>query len=130
MKKILIIDDDLTFQLTIGTKLKNCGYEVHTAMDGEVGLEQALKVHPDLILLDIRMPKLDGLSMLKKLQEDKEAGKQIPIFITSNLSGLEDISEGVSLGIKGYIVKSEESLDTIVTAVNTALGQKSEEEAG
>lgn len=124
MKKVLVIDDDVTFQLTMTTKLKQAGYEGVSALDGEAGLDMALHGSPDLILLDIKMPKLDGLSMLRELNEKRDEAKKIPVFITSNLSGLDNISEGIDLGIKGYIIKSDESLDTIVTAVNAELAKK------
>ena len=121
MKKILIIDDDLTFQKTMSAKLKLLAYDVVSAYDGEEGLSKAGTEHPDLILLDIRMPKLDGLSLLKKLQSDKDEAAKIPVLITSNLADAGNISEGVLLGIRGYIVKSNETLQTIVTAVESVL---------
>jgi DNA-binding NarL/FixJ family response regulator len=120
MKKILIIDDDEAFRKTMSAKLTTLTYDVITASDGEEGLAKALSEKPDLILLDIKMPKLDGLSLLKKLRADKEA-PLIPVLITSNLSDIEKISEGISLGVKGYIIKSDETLDTIVKAVETVL---------
>ena len=122
MKKILIIDDDATFQKTMTTKLGEKGFEALTAADGEEGLAKALADKPDLILLDIRMPKLDGIGFLKKLRANQDAPK-IPILITSNLSTVEQISEGVALGVKGYIIKSNETLDTIVREVETVLNQ-------
>ena len=101
-------------------KLKAHEYEVTNAYDGEEGLQMALGVsRPDLILLDIRMPKLDGMDFLKKLKERKDI-VPIPVLITSNLTTFDKISEGVALGIKGYIVKSNESLDTIVKKVEEA----------
>ena len=126
MKKILIIDDDVTFQLTMSTKLKEAGFAVLSSLDGEAGLGQAIAEKPDLILLDIKMPKLDGIGFLKQLQEHNAGKKMVPVFITSNLSGLDKISEGVELGVKGYIVKSDESLDTILSAVQGELTKHTE----
>ena len=120
MKKILVIDDDETFQKAISTKLELLTYQVVLASDGEEGLSKAVTEKPDLILLDIKMPKLDGLAFLKKLRAN-EGGLKIPVIITSNLSSIDKISEGVSLGIKGYILKSNETLDTITKEVATAL---------
>ena len=122
MKKILIVDDDMTFQKTMSAKLASVSYEVISAYDGEEGLAKALNEKPDLILLDIKMPKLNGLSMLKELQASKEAPHNTPVLITSNLSSMEKVSEGVELGIRGYIVKSDESLDTIVKTVESVVG--------
>lgn len=120
MKKILVIDDDETFQKAISAKLELLTYSVILASDGEEGLLKTLSEKPDLILLDIKMPKLDGIGFLKKLRANNDAPK-IPILITSNLSAIDKISEGVALGVKGYIIKSDETLDTISKAVASAL---------
>ena len=120
MKKILIIDDDVTFQKAVSAKLELLTYQVIIASDGEEGLSKAILEKPDLILLDIKMPKLDGISFLKKLRASVDA-PNIPVIITSNLSSIDKISEGVSLGIKGYILKSNETLDTITKEIDAAL---------
>lgn len=120
MKKILIIDDDATFQKAMYAKLELLTYQVVTASDGEEGLSKAISEKPDLILLDIKMPKLDGIGFLKKLRASGNI-HNIPIIITSNLSTIDKISEGVALGVRGYIIKSNETLDTIVKEVETIL---------
>ncbi|MDO8728443.1 MAG: response regulator [bacterium] len=120
MKKILIIDDDVVFQKTMSTKLELITYQVITASDGEEGLNKTISEKPDLILLDIKMPKLDGIGFLKKLHADKNTSHP-PILITSNLSSMDQISEGVSLGVRGYIIKSNETLDSIVQEIKTIL---------
>ena len=121
-KKILIIDDDITFQKTMSDAFKNSGYEVVEAHDGEEGLLLVEKESPDLIILDLVMPKLGGMDFLKILHKDKDSNK-IPVLITSNFSGSDKISEGVEYGVRGYIVKSEESLKTIVNAVESIIGK-------
>ncbi len=120
MKKILIIDDDQVFQKTMTAKLELLTYETASAVDGEEGLSKVVSERPDLILLDIKMPKLDGIGFLKKLRENTNAPK-IPILITSNLSSIDRISEGVALGVRGYIIKSDETLDTIVKQIEDIL---------
>lgn len=120
MKKVLIIDDDEIFLKTLSAKLELRAFEVVTASDGEEGLVKTISEKPDLILLDMRMPKLDGIGFLKKLRSSQNA-LNIPVLITSNLSTMDKISEGVALGVKGYIIKSDESLDTIVKEVETLL---------
>ena len=120
MKKILIIDDDKTFHKVMGDKLDGLGYKVASAFDGIEGLNLAVLEKPDLVLLDIRMPKLDGLAFLKQLRAKPDAPK-MPILITSNLTSIDKISEGISLGVKGYIIKSNETLDSIVKEIETAL---------
>ena len=120
MKKILIIDDDEVFKKTLSAKLELLTYEVIWASDGEEGLAKSISEKPDLILLDMKMPKLDGIGFLKKRQADQDLPK-VPILITSNISTIDKISEGVSLGVKGYIIKSNETLDTIVKEVERIL---------
>ena len=115
-KKILIVDDDPTFQKVMSDKLKSLNYEITSAMDGEQGLKMALEGRPDLVLLDIKMPKLDGIGFLKTLKEKKDIDP-IPVLITSNLGTIDQISEGIALGVKGYIIKSNESLDNIVKEI-------------
>ena len=116
MKKILIVDDDPTFQKTMSDKLISLGYEVVGATDGEAGLKVAYSDKPDLILLDIKMPKLDGIGFLKELKAKKDIDP-ISTLITSNMGTIDQISEGIALGVKGYIIKSNETLDTIAKEV-------------
>jgi two-component system chemotaxis response regulator CheY len=122
MKKILVIDDDLTFQKTIRDTLESLGYAVVEAHDGVEGLKAVEAEKPNLILLDIVMPKLGGIEFLKILQKDK-GGNPFPILITSNFSGIGKIDEGLELGIRGYIIKSNESLKTIVSNVELLIGE-------
>ena len=120
MKKVLIVDDDMVFQKTMTDKLKEKGYEVISAMDGEEGLKQATTSNPDIMLLDIKMPKMDGISLLRQLRKNDDMPK-MPILITSNMTGTENIADGISLGVRGYIIKSNETLDTIVREVEAVL---------
>lgn len=129
MKKILIIDDDATFQKTLSATLELLAYDVVSAFDGEEGLSKAVSEKPDLIILDIKMPKLDGLSLLKKLQSNKDGSEKTPVLITSNVSGMNTISEGVSLGVRGYILKSDESLDAIAKDVEAILNPKKQNDS-
>lgn len=119
-KKVLIIDDDFTFQKVMTSRLQAMSYDVVSAVDGEKGLEMAISEKPDLILLDIRLPKIEGLELLKKLRQNKNV-PEMPVLITSNLSTIDNVSDGVLLGIKGYIVKSDETLDTIMRQVDSIL---------
>ena len=116
MKKILVIDDDKAFCDLIKTSVDDKKYEVGTAGDGVEGLEQVGKSTPDIILLDIMMPRMNGVEFLEHLK-DLEHGKKIPVIITSNDSSLDTISRGAELGVRGYIVKSTESMKTISTSI-------------
>lgn len=117
MKKILVIDDDMTFVAMIKAALDPKRYTVASAGNGVEGLEKMKEYKPDLILLDIMMPKMDGMEFLKQVNEKYGEGTT-PVLITSNISSLEKISEGVSLGIRGYFIKSNESLQGIVGIID------------
>ncbi|MBX4197838.1 response regulator [Candidatus Parcubacteria bacterium] len=123
MKKILIIDDEPLFCKVVREGLDTAKYEVSEAVDGVDGLKKVEEVNPDLILLDIMMPNLDGMGFLKQLNEKYGKGK-IPVIITSNLSTITKISEGLALGVKGYIIKSNESIETIARTIDSILEQK------
>ena len=125
MKKILIIDDDPTFQKTAGDAVKQTGYKVFTAYDGEEGLVLTEKERPDLIILDLAMPKMGGIDFLKMLHKDKDLNN-IPVLISSNFSGTDKVNEGMKYGVRGYIVKSNESLKTIINAVESIIGKPNE----
>jgi CheY-like chemotaxis protein len=120
MKKILILDDDEVFQKTMKASFDAALYSVVAAGNGEDGLKKMEEGTPDVILLDVMMPKMNGLDFLRKVNEKYGEGR-IPVFITSNTSSMENISEGVSLGIRGYIVKSNESLRGIVESIEKVL---------
>jgi len=104
MPKILIIDDDETIHLIGMAYLGKAGYEVQTSFDGPEGLQKAVAFQPDLVLLDINMPKMSGFDVAKKLREN-EATKHIPIFIMTSLKQDSNIQRGYGLGIDDYITK-------------------------
>ncbi len=112
MKTILVIDDEVYFAETIKLALDKQKYTVLTAQDGEDGLKIIKEKKPDAILLDINMPRMDGMEMLRALGPNK-----IPIIITSNQASRDSISEGVELGVRGYLVKANESPKTIAETI-------------
>ena len=118
-KKILIIDDDKIFSKILRDGLIAGGqgkYEVISAFDGEEGFLVASREKPDLIMLDMMMPKVTGIEFLRKVRKE-EWGKDTPVIVETQLSDLGNMSEGVALGVKGYIIKSDYSLDTILRQV-------------
>src|SRR3989344_5975909 len=122
-KKILIVDDDKILSKILRDGLVAGGqgkYEVFSAFDGEEGFEVALREKPDLIMTDLIMPKVTGIEFLKKLRAE-DWGKDIPVIMETQLSDLENMSEGMELGVKGYIIKSDYSLDTIFRQVDDIL---------
>lgn len=122
-KKILIIDDDKIFSKILRDGILGGGegkYEVITAFDGEEGFDVAMKEAPDLILLDMLMPKVTGIEFLRKYRKE-EAGMNTPVIVETSLSDLEKMSEGVELGVRGYIIKSDYSLEAVMTQINDIL---------
>lgn len=120
MKKILIIEDESALQKTISEVLSQENYQVISALDGEIGLELARKERPDLILLDLVLPKLHGFDVLRKLAEDSET-KKIPVIVLTNLENTQDIEKALKLGATTYLVKENYSLDEIVEKIKKTL---------
>jgi DNA-binding response OmpR family regulator len=117
---ILIVEDDLRLQRIYQTKLTQQGWDVATAADGEEGSRVALTQYPDVILLDLMLPKKDGFAVLADLQKDPK-GKKIIVLILSNLGQQADIDRGKGLGAKEYMVKANYSLDSVVAKINAYL---------
>jgi len=122
MKKILVIDDDQFFPKTLEAALPQGAYELSHAEDGEVGLAKLKSWKPDLVILDLMMPKLDGTAFLKKLQESTDLPK-VPVLVSSNLSSVKKISDVMAMGAVGYVIKSDESLQSIVQDIERVLGE-------
>jgi DNA-binding response OmpR family regulator len=122
MKKILFIEDEPTLQKTFGEILKQEGYEMISALDGEIGLRLAKTKNPDLILLDLILPRVNGFEVLKKLKED-EATKDIPVIVLTNLEGIGDVDKAIEIGATTYLVKADYSLEEVVEKIKKALGE-------
>jgi DNA-binding response OmpR family regulator len=125
-KKILIVEDELPLMKALTEKFQQAQFTVFQATDGQSGLAAALKENPEMILLDILMPNMDGLEMLEKLRKDKN-GKSIPVILLTNLGDMEYISQSVKLGISGYLVKSDWKLEEIVQKVKEKLSKNKSE---
>ncbi len=120
-EKILIVEDEAAVREALEIKLKKEGFsEVLIAEDGMKGLITAIKEQPNLILLDIMMPELDGITTLKKLRED-DWGKSVPVIVLSNMGDEEKIRQSLELGARGYLVKSNWSLDDVMKTINEEL---------
>ena len=120
MKKILFIEDEPILQKNIGRFLEKEGYEVKNALDGQLGLELAKKFKPDLILLDLILPKKDGFEVLKELKIDPET-KNIPVIVLTNLEGSIDVEKALSLGATTFLVKANYELKEIVKKIKEIL---------
>lgn len=120
MSKIMIVEDDLTLRDIYTTRFKAEGYDVVSASDGEAALTIAVKERPDLILLDIMMPKISGFDVLDILRDTEET-KNAKIIVMSALSQTSDIEKGRSLGANAYLVKSQVTLSEVVEKVKATL---------
>ncbi|PIS38812.1 MAG: response regulator [Candidatus Nealsonbacteria bacterium CG08_land_8_20_14_0_20_43_11] len=124
-KKILIIEDETIMLNLLRRKLLGDGYEVYSAGDGEEGLEKMKEVKPDLVLLDIVMPKLSGIEVLERLQTEKEI-KDIPIIVISNSGQPVEIDKAKKLGAKDWLVKTEFDPREVREKVEKQIGPSSE----
>lgn len=120
-KKLLIVEDEKTLLKALRDKFMLEGYEVMTAVDGAVALEMALTTHPDLILLDIVMPVMDGMTFLKKIRQN-EWGKDVPVVLLTNLNLADSVADALDRGVYDYLVKSDWSLDEVAEKVAQRLG--------
>lgn len=111
-KRILLVEDDRFLRRACEASLRQRGHTLTTAADGEEGLRVARAERPDLVLLDMLMPKLSGLDVLRALRGD-EATQSLPVVILSNSSREQDVQEATSLGISGYFVKANLSLQEL-----------------
>lgn len=119
-KSILIVDDDLTLREMYVERLKVEGFTVDSAKDGEEAIAKAKSGHPNIILLDIMMPKINGLDVLKTLKNDDET-KDIPVLLLTALIQDIDKTKGMSNGADDYIVKSETMPGEVIEKIKTAL---------
>lgn len=122
MAKIMIVEDDPTLRDIYTTRFSAEGYTVVTASDGEAALSVAVKEKPNLMLLDIMMPKISGFDVLDILRATPET-KDTKIVVMSALSQTADIEKGKSLGASAYLVKSQVTLSEVVEKVKAILTQ-------
>lgn len=121
--KILIAEDEEALSEVIKEEFKTAGFDVKIAKNGEEALDMAKKIRPDAMLLDLIMPKKNGLDVLKELKEDANL-KDMPIIILSNLADDENIKKGLSLGAVDYFVKTQHSVYEVIEKVQKYLQKK------
>ena len=118
-KNILVVEDDSDIRELISFNLKNEGYQVFEANDGEVGIDKARNNNPDLILLDLMLPGIQGLDVCRIIKSDQET-KEIPIIMVTALGQEEDIVKGLETGADDYITKPF-SIKVLIARVNAVL---------
>jgi DNA-binding response OmpR family regulator len=120
-KTILIVEDERPLRELLIAEISREGINTLGAGDGEEGLEVALKEHPDLLLVDILMPKKDGLEMVKGLRDD-EWGKNAVVVLLTNLNDSEKIVEALNYGAREYLVKADWKIEDIIKMAKNKLG--------
>jgi DNA-binding response OmpR family regulator len=119
-KKILIIEDEKDLKFFLVRKFTEEGFDVEEAIDGEEGIKKPKENKPDLILLDLLLPGIDGFEVLSRLKRDPDL-ESIPVIILSNLGQEEEIGRGLKLGAVDYLIKANFTLDEIVERVRKVL---------
>ncbi len=120
--KIAVVEDEEIMSESLKGELEDAGFEVVIAPDGESGLALVLKDMPDLVLLDIVMPKMDGMTMLKKLRESGEFGAHLPVILLTNLNADDKVMGGVTKNEPSYyLVKSDYKVEDVVQKVKETL---------
>jgi len=122
MKKILFVEDERALQKTFQDLLKQEGYDVISALDGEEGLKLLKSEKPDLVLLDIILPKRGGLDVLREIKKNEET-KEIPVIVLTNLEELKQVEEALKLGAKTYLVKANYTLEEVIGKIKKTLGE-------
>jgi len=117
-KSVLIIDDEESLVSVLSRKFNDEGIATYTALNGREGLDLALEKHPDIILLDIMMPEMDGFDVMRNLHAD-EWGKTVPIILLTNSSSIDTVAKAVSSGMSEFLVKTDMRLDDVVKKVKS-----------
>lgn len=123
MKKILIIEDDPFLSEMYLAKFVQSGFEVEVAFDGKMGLDKAKEILPDLILLDIVLPKMDGFEVLKEIKKENSILKEVPVVLLTNLGQKDEVEKGVKLGADEYIIKAHFTPTAVVNKINKILSK-------
>ncbi len=120
MKKILIIEDEQALQRALSDYMAKEGYKIFSAVDGESGFALAKKEKPDLIMLDLILPKMTGLDVLEKIKKDPEI-KRISVIILTNIEDAESIGRAMQLGAAAYMLKAAYKLEEVLEKVKKFL---------
>lgn len=127
MSKILIIEDEKCLLDMYRLKFEHCGYQVATAANGAEGLKTAKKEKPDLILLDLLMPVMNGYEFLEKFSQDKFL-KKTKVYIWSNLGQESEIEKGLKAGADGYFIKTKMTPGQLADKVMEVLGEENKKD--
>lgn len=120
-KTVLIVEDDSLLLVTLTHQFEESGYTVVTARDGEAGVRVFEESHPDAVVMDVMMPKKDGIQMLEDIRSIHPKDTT-PFIILSNAGDMDYVARAMEVGSTAYVVKSDRQIDSIVTMVNEKLG--------
>jgi CheY-like chemotaxis protein len=123
MKSILFIEDEGALQKLMSTVLAEKGYTPMTALDGEIGAAMAREKKPDVILLDLVLPRKDGFAVLEELKAAEET-KHIPVIVLSNLEGIADVERAIASGAAAYLVKANYTPEEVVKKIEEVIQAK------
>lgn len=119
-KRLLIVEDDAVLQNALSSYLTTENFEVLCAGDGETGLSMAISGKPDLVLLDIVLPKKDGYQVLREIKANAET-KHIPIVLLTNLGSISDVEKALEMGATTYLVKADYKLEEVTEKIKEIL---------
>jgi len=122
--KVLIVEDEEALRTVLQEKIQKSGFETFVARDGVEGWTMAKSKNPDIILLDLILPKRSGFDVLKMLKQDPDL-KNVPVIVLSNLAGDEDLKKALQMGAEDYFVKSQHPINEIVEKLQNRLLEKS-----
>lgn len=120
--KVLVVEDDAFLIKAYLAKLQNTGFEVHASSDGEEAMAALATFKPDIILLDLVMPRKDGFETLKEIRALAEF-KTVPIFVASNIGQKEELDRALSMGATATLLKSDLSMSDLVDKIHQAVGR-------
>lgn len=124
-KKILVVEDEPDMRQALAESLKHEGFEVIEAANGGEGLQEAISRRPDLIILDILMPKVGGMEMLKKMRQYNAWGRKVPVIMLTNLSADDKIMQGIIENEPSYyFVKSDWKISNVIEKVRELLSER------
>ncbi len=124
-QRLLVVEDDQFLRELYEQLLKEAGYDVELAADGQEGLDKVTAGGFDLVLLDIMLPKMDGLEILRRLKTNSPKKPNGPVVLLTNLGQDSIIKEGFSLGASGYLIKSAMNPDQVLSEVKVFLSKGS-----
>lgn len=120
-KKILIVEDDEFLRSLTAKRLESEGYAVKVAIDGQMALDMLAEDKPDLILLDLLLPNMNGFELLEKMRAE-DWGRELPVIVFSNLGQKEDIERAKQLGANDFLIKANFTLEDVISKLHNFLG--------